>query len=81
LQVFTLKDLGQVTSDADSKELIPHSSVRYDEFDGQLEGKPITLIVHPLLKFFGTNDAKGYDVGSVWPPAEVWLDSRKPLHK
>jgi hypothetical protein len=30
------------------------------------------------LQLYGTNDAKDYDRGSVWAPAEVWLDSRKP---
>jgi len=74
----TLRHLHQPTFDPESKDLIPHSSVKFDQFEDQLEGRPITLIVHPLLQLYGTNDAKNYDQGSVWAPAEVWLDSRKP---
>jgi hypothetical protein len=78
LKCCTLRHLHQPTFDPESKDLIPHSSVKFDQFEDQLEGRPITLIVHPLLQLYGTNDAKNYDQGSVWAPAEVWLDSRKP---
>ncbi|KFZ02939.1 hypothetical protein V502_11373 [Pseudogymnoascus sp. VKM F-4520 (FW-2644)] len=77
MKCFTLKHLGQRAFNPESKDLIPHSSVKYDQFEDQLEGRPISLIIHPLLQLFGTNDAKDYDRGSVWAPAEVWLDSRK----
>jgi hypothetical protein len=77
MKCYTLKHLGRLAFDPESKDLIPHSSVKYDQFEDQLEGRPISLIVHPLLQLFGTNDAKDYDRGSVWAPAEVWLDSRK----
>jgi hypothetical protein len=78
IRCYTLQNLNGLAFHPDSKSFIPHSSVRYDDFADQLEGKPVSLMVHPLLKLFGTNDAKDYDVGSVWAPAEVWLDSRKP---
>lgn len=61
----------------DCKDFIPHSSVKFEEFEDQLKGRPITLIVHPLLQLYGTDDAKDYDRVSTWAPAEVWLDSRK----
>jgi hypothetical protein len=77
MKCYTLKHLGQPAFDPESKDLIPHSSVKYDKFKNQLKGKPISLIIHPLLRLFGTNDAEDYDRGSVWAPAEVWLDSRK----
>lgn len=78
LKCYTLRHLHQQTFHPESKNLIPHSSVKFDQFEDQLEGRPISLIVHPLLELYGTNDAKNYDQGSVWAPAEVWLDSRKP---
>jgi hypothetical protein len=78
LKCCTLRHLHEPTFHPESKILIPHSSVKYDQFEDQLEGRPISLIVHPLLQLYGTNDAKNYDQGSVWAPAEVWLDSRKP---
>ena len=78
MKCYTLKHLGPLAFNPESKDLIPHSSVKFDQFEDLLEGRPISLIVHPLLQLYGTNDAKDYDRGSVWAPAEVWLDSRKP---
>lgn len=77
MRCYTLEHFGQPTFNPESKDLIPHSSVKFDQFEDQLKGSPISLIVHPLLRLYGTNDAKDYDRGSVWAPAEVWLDSRK----
>jgi hypothetical protein len=78
MRCYTLKHLGRLAFNPESKDLIPHSSVKFEQFEDLLEGRPISLIVHPLLQLYGTNDAKDYDRGSVWAPAEVWLDSRKP---
>ncbi|KAJ8057845.1 hypothetical protein OCU04_013031 [Sclerotinia nivalis] len=61
-----------------SKEMIAHSSVDYDSHADQLKGKAISIILHPCLKVYGTDDGKDYHQGRVWAPAEVWLDSRKP---
>ncbi|OBT82586.1 hypothetical protein VE02_08679 [Pseudogymnoascus sp. 03VT05] len=77
MRCYTLKQLSGRAFNPESKDLIPHSSVKFDQFEDQLKGSAITLIVHPLLRLYGTNDAKDYDRGSVWAPAEVWLDSRK----
>ncbi|KAF7866850.1 hypothetical protein EAF04_005691 [Stromatinia cepivora] len=60
------------------KEMIAHSSVAYDSHEDQLEGRAISIILHPCLKVRGTDDGKDYHQERVWAPAEVWLDSRKP---
>ena len=78
MRCYTLKHLGRLAFNPESEDLIPHSSVKLEQFEDLLKGRPISLIVHPLLQLYGTNDAKDYDRGSVWAPAEVWLDSRKP---
>jgi len=78
LKCSTLKDLGPHRFDPESNALIPHTSVKFEQFEDKLKNRPITLIVHPLLQLYGTNDAKDYHQGSVWAPAEVWLDSRMP---
>jgi hypothetical protein len=77
LRCHNLRLLGQRAFDPDDKDFIPNSLIRYENFEDQLKGKPISLILHPLLEVYGTNDAKDHDHGSVWVPGEVWLDSRK----
>ncbi|PQE13093.1 hypothetical protein CJF30_00003003 [Rutstroemia sp. NJR-2017a BBW] len=77
LRCWSLEDMGRPVFQPDSKELVPHSSVNFEDHEDQLEGRPITILVHPLLKAYGTDEAKEYDRDRVWAPAEVWLDSRK----
>jgi hypothetical protein len=76
MKCVTLHDMGHPTFDVDNPYLVPHNLVRYDDHDDQLRNKPITVIVHPLLQVYGTDEAKDYDKGRVWVPAEVWLDSK-----
>jgi hypothetical protein len=76
MRCYTLQDLKNPTFDVDSQDFVPHTLVHPDEHEDQLKGKPITLIVHPLLRVYGTDEAKNYDRGRVWAPAEVWFDTR-----
>jgi hypothetical protein len=75
MKCSTFHDLGHPTFDANSPYLEPHPLVRYDDHD-RLKNKPITVIVHPLLQVYGTDEAKDYDEGRVWAPAVVWLNSK-----
>ncbi|KAI9643142.1 hypothetical protein NHQ30_008877 [Ciborinia camelliae] len=72
---------GRPVFNPDSTDMIAQTSVAYEQHVDQLKGKPISIMVHPLVKVFGTDDAKDYDKGRVWAPAEVWLDSRLPSAK
>jgi len=76
LKCVTLKEMGPRFFDADSEYLKPHSLVRYEDHEDQLKGKPITIIVHPLLLASGTDEGKDYDCNRIWASAEVWLDSK-----
>jgi hypothetical protein len=76
LDCTTLHDVAELTFDADSEAFKPHSLVRYDEHEDQLKGKPAKLMVHPLLRAFGTDDGKDYNYERIWASAEVWLDSK-----
>jgi hypothetical protein len=76
MRCVTLREMGHPTFDIDDPCLVPHTLVRHDEHDDQLRDRPITVIVHPLVEVFGTDEAKDYDKGRVWAPAEVWLDSQ-----
>lgn len=81
LKCYTLRNMGHPNFDPDSKYWLSHSSVDYESHEDQLKGKPISVIVHPLLMVYGTDDAEDYDQGRVWAPAEVWLDSRDSSNK
>ena len=75
MQCVTLHDVGNPVFNIDDPSLVPHMLVRYDDHSDQLKGRPITVFVHPLLEAYGTDEAKDYDKGRVWAPAEAWLDS------
>lgn len=75
IQCVTLHEASNPVFDIDHPSLLPHTLVRYHDHSDQLKGRPITVFVHPLLEAYGTDEAKDYDKGRVWAPAEVWLDS------
>ncbi|QSZ31529.1 hypothetical protein DSL72_001096 [Monilinia vaccinii-corymbosi] len=76
---YTLHDLNYPVFNPDTKYWVPHSSVDYESHEDQLHGKAISILLHPLVMVYGTEDGKDYDQQRVWAPAEVWLDSsRKP---
>lgn len=81
MRCFTLQELedGRPTFRVNDPYKVPHTLVRCDDDDGhedELEHKPITVIVHPLLLVYGTDESRDYDQHRVWAQAEVWLDSR-----
>ncbi|KAH8804544.1 hypothetical protein F5884DRAFT_796458, partial [Xylogone sp. PMI_703] len=76
MRCYTLQGFNAPAFNINDPEMSPHPSVRYDDHEDQLKGKPITVIVHPLLLVFGTDEAEDYDKSRVWIPAEVWLDSK-----
>jgi len=76
MRCVTLHEMDHPTFNIENPYLVPHTLVRYDDHDDMLRNKPITMFVHPLLQVYGTDEAKDYDKGRLWAPAEVWLDSR-----
>ncbi|KAF4634010.1 hypothetical protein G7Y89_g4106 [Cudoniella acicularis] len=77
IKCYSIHEMDHLAFDSESKFLVPHTSVRYDDHEDHLQGRPISMFVHPLLKVYGTDDGKDYDIGRVWAPAEVWLESRE----
>jgi hypothetical protein len=77
MRCFTLDEVGHLAFDAESPHFEPDNLVRYDEHEDQLKDKPITVMVHPLLQVYGTDEAIDYHRGRVWAKGVVWLDSRK----
>jgi hypothetical protein len=76
MRCYTLHSMKSRTFDTENPNFVPHTLAHPDEHKDQLKGKPITLIVYPLLRVYGTDEAKNYDKGRVWAPAEVWVDTR-----
>jgi hypothetical protein len=72
----TLPDLPPLFN-AENECLKPHSLVHPDDHEDRLLGRPITVVVQPLLQAYGYNDAECYDDASVLAPAVVWFDSKK----
>lgn len=72
--------LGQMEArgfEAENLYFDPDALVRHDEHDDGLKGRPIMMVVHPLLLVYGTDEAKDYDKERVWIKGVVWLDSTK----
>jgi protein-tyrosine-phosphatase len=76
MRLVTLSDMGSPNFDVDDSRLKPHTMVHPDDHDDKLKGRQITLIVHPLLRVYGTDEGRDYDNARVWVPAEVWFDTR-----
>jgi hypothetical protein len=76
MKCVTLHEMGHPAFDVDSPYLVLYNLVRYDDHGDLLGNKPVTVIAHPLLQVYGTDEAKDYDKGRLWARAEVWLDSR-----
>jgi hypothetical protein len=75
LKCSTLQDLS--VFDAENVSLAPHPLVHPDDHEDQLLGRPITVVVHPLLQAYGTVEADHYNIGRVLTPAIVWFDSKR----
>lgn len=68
--------------DINSRNLRAHSLVRYEKHGDNLRGRPIELMVHPALRFYGNyqGDATRYEGEKdqaewILIPGEVWVQS------
>jgi hypothetical protein len=76
MRLVTLSDMKNPTFDIGDPRLKPHTLVHPDDHDDKLKGRQVTLIVHPLLQVYGTDEGKDYDKERVWVPAEVWFNTK-----
>lgn len=76
MRLSTLSDLGTPTFDVEDSRFEAHTMVHPDDHDDKLKGRKITLIVHPLLEVYGTDEGKDYDHVRVWVPAEAWFNTK-----
>lgn len=68
-----LQDLKDELLSIDSEILEMHPLVHLDEAPARLNERPITMVVNPLVKAWGTDEAEDYDQSRVWAKAVVWL--------
>ena len=56
-----------------AQEMIAARAVKLDDQDRSLDGRPIALVLQPLIQGFGTPDGKEYRKAKVWSKAVVWI--------
>lgn len=71
----SLHDLAPFTFDGDCPQFTPDNLVRYEGQEERLKGSTVTLMVHPLLEVYGTDEAEDYSTSRVWAPGVVWFDN------
>ncbi len=76
MRCLTLREIKQLSFDAESPYFDPDTLVRYDDHEDHLKGKKVTVMVHPLLEVYGTDEAINYDQRRIWAKGVVWLDSK-----
>jgi hypothetical protein len=78
IKCVALREMDRPKFAVDDPYIEPHASVRYDDHQDQLFDRPISVVVHPIVEAFGTDEGDAYDQpGRVWAKAVVWLDSRR----
>jgi hypothetical protein len=76
MRCSTLRDIELQGFDAECPFFDPDTLMRHEDHEDQLKDRPVTVLVHPLLKVAGTDEAKEYDQERVWAKGVVWLDSK-----
>jgi hypothetical protein len=71
----TLHDLAPLTFNGDCPQYTPDNLVRYEGQEERLKGSIVTVMVHPLLEVYGTDEAEDYSTCRVWAPGVVWFDN------
>jgi hypothetical protein len=71
----SLRDLAPFTFNGDCPQFTPDNLVRYEGQEERLNGSRVTLMVHPLLEVYGTDEAEDYSTSRVWAPGVVWFDN------
>jgi hypothetical protein len=60
-----------------SDEMRVARAVRLGDYDTSLDGRPIQVVVQPLITAYGTPDGRKYQRRRIWSKAVVWVSSKK----
>ena len=76
MRCLTLRDMQLPGFDAESPFFDPDNLMRHEDHEDKMKGWAVTVLVHPILKVAGTDEAENYDQERVWAKGVVWLDSK-----
>lgn len=76
IQFCHLGDYGNTPFALASEEMQAARVVRLDEYDTALDGRPIQVVVQPMIAAFGTPDGKEYQKKKIWAKAGVWISNK-----
>ena len=74
LKCSSLQDIPCKTFDAESSYVEAYATIHIDDYEDQLLGKPITMVVHPLIQAYLSE--ADYDNERVLSRAVVWFEFR-----
>jgi hypothetical protein len=61
MRCLTLHEIRDLSFNSESRDFDPDPLVRWEDRGDDLEDEPITLMVHPILKVYGTDEGRDYD--------------------
>ena len=68
---FQTVAFGVESAETDVARVVP-----LEEHDSSLDGRPIPLVVQPMIVGHGTAEGKSYSQRKVWSKAVVWVSSK-----
>ncbi|KAH8808654.1 hypothetical protein F5884DRAFT_636787, partial [Xylogone sp. PMI_703] len=71
----TLHQLAPLIFNGNTSRFTADNLVRYEGQEERLKGSVVTVMVHPLLEVYGTDEAEDYEKGRVWAAGVVWFDN------
>ena len=73
---YGLRSFSEQPFSVGSGEMRAARAVRLEENDPALDGRPIPVVVQPLIVAFGTPEGEGYQKRKIWSKAVVWVSSK-----
>lgn len=71
----TLRTLQNRPFMSSSLEMAAADAVKLEENDKSLDGRPVVVVLQPLIEGHGTPDGKEYNKRKIWSKAKVWVSS------
>jgi hypothetical protein len=71
-----LKYFSELVFLVNSDEMEAARAVKLEERDTGLDGRPIPVVVQPLIVAFGTPEVKDYQKRKIWSKAVAWVSNR-----
>jgi hypothetical protein len=76
ISIYGLRHFSEKAFSVSSAEMEAARAVRLEESDSGLDGRPIPVVVQPLIVAYGTPEGKDYEKRKIWSKAVVWVSSK-----